>query len=229
MNLPMYNESKHCTACSRCVGRKNDVPIVVHHGIGARYMVITDCVSEEDTDRGVILCSTDIRSSLVDKILQKAGLSPQRVVKTSVVRCRGERETSQEAESACALWIGMELQIHRPLVILCFGNMAAKYLSISSMHTKPGIISTTGRADILYENPCVRRLRSKRKVYGDQNNSLGALVVVAPSLDTIVAEMKREEMQGKIKDVVSSLKACVEATLPEPQLWTRSSAKEGKK
>ncbi len=131
--------AKGCTACKL---RPGCTQVVVADGQAAAPLLIVGEGPGGDEDR-VGLPFVGRAGQLLDKILGAVGLTRQDAYITNVVKCRPPANRTPEPDeiAACTgLWLGPQLSLLRPRVILTLGNTPTQYL----LGTRLGITKTRG-------------------------------------------------------------------------------------
>lgn len=137
--LPLYTDlaalhadAATCRACRRCESRAQ---VVQGHGNPqARIVVIGEAPSATDDRTG--LPYTGPAGQLLHELLREAGIDPDDVWITNVVRCFAGRERegggvdnrtpTQREMDACAIWLRGELGLIAPRVVVTLGMTAAQ-------------------------------------------------------------------------------------------------------
>ena len=137
--LPLYTnlaalhaDAARCRACRRCESRAQ---VVQGHGNPhARIVVVGEAPSATDDRTGEPY--TGPAGPLLHELLREAGIDPNDIWITNVVRCFAGRERegggvdnrtpTQREMDACAMWLRGELGLIAPRVVVTLGMTAAR-------------------------------------------------------------------------------------------------------
>ena len=115
-----------CTGCGLCQGRQQ---AILGEGLQtADWMVVGDAPGEEEDKEGVSFAGP--AGQLLDNMLKALGLTRQQVYLTHALKCRtpSGRNASQVEVSHCAAYLGRQVALVQPKVILAMGRTAAMAL-----------------------------------------------------------------------------------------------------
>lgn len=118
-----------CLTCSRCNLRSGCRQVVFGEGNPqARLMLVGEAPGAQEDIEGRPFVGA--AGQLLDRILAAAGLSRKEVFIGNVIKCRppGNRFPNAEEVAQCRPYLEAQIQLIRPRLILCMGNLALKTL-----------------------------------------------------------------------------------------------------
>jgi DNA polymerase len=206
-SLPLYSgldevraAVERCTACQR--GEERQLAVFGFGKPNASLMLIGEAPSSTDDDTGKPF--TGPAGRLLDELLAEHGLHRRDLWITNLVRCyagrmregRPENRPAKAAEiKACAGWLGLEIQMVDPRVILAIGAPAAKALIAKDFKLQEQrgriIERADGRLAIATLQPAyVMRLRNliDRQAYLDARGRLSHDLAVAARAAGLVGD-----------------------------------------
>ncbi|MFU8841794.1 MAG: uracil-DNA glycosylase [Nitriliruptoraceae bacterium] len=113
---------KGCTACGLHKSRTH--PVIGDGPRDARLMIVTDVPRRHEDVHGHALAGS--QRNVVDQALLRAGLDPDTVRRSCVVRCRtpGDRPPTLEEATICSGHLSGELALVEPQVVVALGELA---------------------------------------------------------------------------------------------------------
>ncbi|CAM4009061.1 uracil-DNA glycosylase [Deinococcus frigens] len=131
------------TGCAACRLRPGCAGVVVAEGDpDAPLVIIGEGPGREEDRLGRPFVGPG--GELLDRILASAGIEREEAYLTNTVKCRapGNRTPRpDEVETCTGLWLGAQLALLRPRVILSLGNAATQHL----LKTERGVASLRGQ------------------------------------------------------------------------------------
>ncbi len=117
---------RRCTRCPLHRTRKNPVP--GEGPLNARVMFVGEAPGRNEDEQGRPFVGA--AGSLLNKLLEEAGLRRSEVYITNVVKCRppGNRDPTDEEIEACLPYLVEQVKIIRPAVIVALGRHAGRTL-----------------------------------------------------------------------------------------------------
>ena len=115
-----------CTSCGLCQGRQQ---AILGEGLQtADWMIVGDAPGEDEDKEGISFAGP--AGQLLDNMLKALGLTRQQVYLTHALKCRtpSGRNASQVEVSHCAVYLGRQVALVQPKVILAMGRTAAMAL-----------------------------------------------------------------------------------------------------
>jgi uracil-DNA glycosylase len=115
-----------CTGCGLCQGRQQ---AILGEGLQtADWMIVGDAPGEDEDKEGVSFAGP--AGQLLDNMLKALSLTRQQVYLTHALKCRtpSGRNASQVEVSHCAVYLGRQVALVQPKVILAMGRTAAMAL-----------------------------------------------------------------------------------------------------
>jgi uracil-DNA glycosylase len=116
-------------ACTRCALAKGRLQAVFGRGARrARWLVVGEAPGEEEEQAGEPFVGRT--GQLLDAMLRAAGLAPEDVHVTHVVKCRpaADREPRPEEVHECRPYLERQIALVEPRLILAVGRIAAQNL-----------------------------------------------------------------------------------------------------
>lgn len=118
-----------CAACRRCTlgdTRRNLV-----FGVGnerSEVMLIGEGPGEQEDIQGLPFVGP--AGKLLDDMLTMIDLDRTKVYIANIVKCRppGNRDPQEQEQAACREWLGRQIALVDPKIIVCLGRIAAKAL-----------------------------------------------------------------------------------------------------
>lgn len=141
-----------CMACNRCTLGGTRTNVVIGRGCKtADIMFIGEGPGEQEDLQGKPFVGP--AGQLLDKIVEAAGLSFDKVYIANVVKCRppNNRDPKEEEQIACINYLRYQVALVKPKIIVCLGRIAAqaiidKNYKITKQHgqwiEKKGILIT---------------------------------------------------------------------------------------
>ena len=127
MNWPALQSAvSACTGCGLCQGRQQ---AILGEGLQtADWMIVGDAPGEDEDKEGISFAGP--AGQLLDNMLKALGLTRQQVYLTHALKCRtpSGRNASQVEVSHCAAYLGRQVALVQPKVILAMGRTAAMAL-----------------------------------------------------------------------------------------------------
>ena len=121
--LSVYNDVLSCTACS-LAGKCHPEPI--RCGAKCQYMIVFDCPTKDDDDRGKLLSGNC--GKLVKEQLKANGISPALGYTTALVKSKKtDKFLTNEQLNGCTKFIDKEVEILHPSVIVCLGSASTRH------------------------------------------------------------------------------------------------------
>jgi len=173
MDLPAL--TKHVASCEACElhkTRKQTVFGVGHHK--ADWLIIGEAPGADEDRQGEPFVGP--AGQLLTQMLRAIGLAREEVFITNILKCRppNNRDPNPEEVNACKAYLGRQIELLEPKIILALGRIAAQSL----LQTSTPIGKMRGRLYHLeiYNIPTVvtyhpayllRRPKEKRKVWED--------------------------------------------------------------
>jgi len=121
----LFNKHHNCCKCDLCHSRTQ---IVFYDGDpSSRIMFVGEAPGEEEDKKGKPFVGR--AGQYLNKVLEKVGLSRDRIYITNVCKCRppGNRKPQPKEMQACInTFLKKELEIVQPKVICCLGATAAE-------------------------------------------------------------------------------------------------------
>jgi len=141
-------EIRKCTKCPLHENRKNAVP--GEGNIERKIMLIGEAPGFNEDVQGRPFVGR--AGMLLEKFLLSIGLKREQVFITNVVKCRppNNRQPTEEEINACSVYLDKQIEIIKPKVIVCLGNISSQYIlkkfeikfeSMTKMHGKVFSIS----------------------------------------------------------------------------------------
>ncbi|MBC7342437.1 MAG: uracil-DNA glycosylase [Clostridia bacterium] len=118
-----------CLKCSRCDLRSGCRQVVFGEGNPeARLMLVGEAPGAQEDIEGRPFVGA--AGQLLDRILAAAGFSREEVFIGNVIKCRppGNRFPNAEEVAKCRPYLDAQIQLIKPRIILCLGNLALKTL-----------------------------------------------------------------------------------------------------
>ena len=115
-----------CTSCGLCQGRQQ---AILGEGLQtADWMIVGDAPGEDEDKEGVSFAGP--AGQLLDNMLKALSLTRQQVYLTHALKCRtpSGRNASQVEVSHCAVYLGRQVALVQPKVIVAMGRTAAMAL-----------------------------------------------------------------------------------------------------
>lgn len=121
--MEIYQEIFTCKKCS-LAGKCHPEPIAC--GTKCQYMLVFDCPTKDDDDRGKLLSGTC--GKLVREQLKANGISPALGYTTTLVKAKKtDKFLTNEQLNGCADYLDREAEVLKPSVIVCLGSASARH------------------------------------------------------------------------------------------------------
>lgn len=121
--MEIYQEIFTCKKCS-LAGKCHPEPIAC--GAKCQYMLVFDCPTKDDDDRGKLLSGTC--GKLVREQLKANGISPALGYTTTLVKAKKtDKFLTNEQLNGCADYLDREVEVLKPSVIVCLGSASARH------------------------------------------------------------------------------------------------------
>lgn len=135
LRLRMLDEvERQWRSCQRCALAEHRQRVVTWRGnADAPLFIIGEAPGADEDEQGLPFVGTSGR--LLDKLLERASLTPNDVFIGNMIGCRpmGNRTPERDELKACAPRLQMMLRIVRPRVLLLLGATAAKLAGVTSV------------------------------------------------------------------------------------------------
>ena len=119
----IYQEVFSCSGCS-LAGKCHPEPITC--GAKCQYMLVFDCPSKDDDDRGKLLSGTC--GKLVKEQLKEHGISPALGYTTALVKAKKtDKFLTNEQLNGCSKYLDREVEVLEPSVIVCLGSASTRH------------------------------------------------------------------------------------------------------
>ncbi len=131
---------KKCELCGLCKSRKHVVP--GEGNSSAKLMFIGEAPGAEEDNTGIPFVGA--AGQHLDKILAAAGFKRDEVFICNILKCRppNNRDPHISEMIACTPFLKRQIQLIKPKIIACLGNIAVKYVIGP---TAPGITKIHGQ------------------------------------------------------------------------------------
>ena len=188
----LATDIKACKRCALCHTRNQ--PAISRGDPRSPLMIVSDMPREADDKAGEILCGK--AGKKIDGLLEDAGLKPEQVYFTSIIKCwPGRRSYFPEDESPakCFGFLMKQFEIIKPMVVVLVGPEALAWTLLRGLGEKPDPIE-----------PWVGPMYRRREVYDDLR-----FMVIKHPLELIRA--KHEPSEEKCIEVLKTAKEYIVA------------------
>ena len=119
----IYQEVFACSKCS-LAGKCHPEPITC--GAKCQYMLVFDCPTKDDDDRGKLLSGSC--GKLVKEQLKAHGISPALGYTTALVKSKKlDKFLTNEQLNGCSKYLDREVEVLKPSVIVCLGSASTRH------------------------------------------------------------------------------------------------------
>ncbi len=119
-------EYADCRRCGLCEKRKRIVP--GEGSLAPKILLIGEAPGAEEDEQGIPFCGAS--GQLLTKMLAAIGVKRSEVYITNVVKCRppGNRNPAPDEIAACRPFLGGQIAILEPRLIVTLGNVATRLM-----------------------------------------------------------------------------------------------------